>query len=147
MEIHISIHKDDTPESVRGTLAAFAAVAFKDVLSGPVATTEPVARTGAGSADPEPAPKKANGSAGKPKAAAAKAKPKAEPEEEEEEDEVDYAKLRKAVRDRFVEYADQAGTLEAKSLLDEFDAPKFGELADGQLVAFGKRLAELEAEL
>lgn len=55
--------------------------------------------------------------------------------------------LRQEVLERFASYADEAGVLEGKSLLGEFNATKFSEVAGTDLRAFAKRLTVLEASL
>ena len=55
--------------------------------------------------------------------------------------------LRQEVLERFASYADEAGVLEGKSLLGEFNASKFSEVAGTDLRAFAKRLTVLEASL
>lgn len=55
--------------------------------------------------------------------------------------------LRQEVLERFASYADEAGVLEGKSLLGEFNATKFSEVAGTDLRAFAKRLTVLEAAL
>ena len=54
---------------------------------------------------------------------------------------------RQEVLERFASYADEAGVLEGKSLLGEFNATKFSEVAGTDLRAFAKRLTVLEASL
>lgn len=71
-------------------------------------------------------------------APAAKANGKAAPEDKA---------LRQEVLERFASYADEAGVLEGKALLQEFNAAKFSEVAAEDLKAFGKRLTVLEAAL
>lgn len=55
--------------------------------------------------------------------------------------------LRQEVLERFASYADEAGVLEGKALLGEFNASKFSEVAGTDLRAFAKRLTVLEASL
>lgn len=55
--------------------------------------------------------------------------------------------LRQEVLERFASYADEAGVLEGKALLGEFNAAKFSEVAGTDLRAFAKRLTVLEASL
>jgi hypothetical protein len=55
--------------------------------------------------------------------------------------------LRQEVLERFASFADEAGVLEGKSLLGEFNATKFSEVAGTDLRAFAKRLTVLEASL
>jgi len=55
--------------------------------------------------------------------------------------------LRQEVLERFASYADEAGVLEGKALLGEFNATKFSEVSGTDLRAFAKRLTVLEASL
>lgn len=55
--------------------------------------------------------------------------------------------LRQEVLERFASYADEAGVLEGKALLQEFKATKFSEVSGTDLRAFAKRLTVLEAAL
>jgi hypothetical protein len=173
MHLNISVENYDSPQQIRSL--ANALIAFSTELetngrtSGEVGTAsvtiaEPIDFGGAGSAAETPEkPKRTR------KPAAAAAAPEVEPEPEpdpdlppdEDEEEPaapkeakkngkaagDDKALRQEVLERFASYADEAGVLEGKSLLGEFNASKFSEVAGTDLRAFAKRLTVLEASL
>lgn len=143
MQIHLTI------DPVNDTAAQLSACAvFLNKLAEPnqltSGSTEAPAKVAAVD-EPEPEAPKAKAKA-KPAATAAKAKPKAA-EPDEEDDGEDYDTLRQEIRSRFAAYAEEAGAVEGKALLDEHRVEKFSQLENSQLKAFSKALTRREAEL
>jgi len=140
-----------------GVTGASATVAITDEIGGagaPAETPEKPKRTRkpAAAAAPEPEPE--------PEVEPDPDLPADEEEEEEPEEPAppkeakkngkaagDDKALRQEVLERFASYADEAGVLEGKALLGEFNASKFSEVSGTDLRAFAKRLTVLEAAL
>lgn len=174
MHLSISVENYDTPQQIRSLANALSAYALDIETNGRTAgevgtasavrVEEPI-DFGAPAETPK-APKRTR----KPAAAAADPEPEPDPdlppddgddgEESEPEDPAppkeakkngkaagDDKALRQEVLERFASYADEAGVLEGKALLGEFNASKFSEVAGTDLRAFAKRLTVLEASL
>jgi hypothetical protein len=177
MHLNISVENYDSPQQIRSLANALIAFSTELETNGRTSgevgsassssTLGGITLTSNGAGEPgqtEPKPKRTR------KAAAATPEPEEDPDTppedsddgEESEPAPKEAKangklngkaagddkaLRQEVLERFASYADEAGVLEGKSLLGEFNATKFSEVAGTDLRAFAKRLTVLEASL